>query len=272
MKKTFILLLMGLLGYNTLLAQDNDSTVVYNNLVSKEITVNNGVRSHRWDLNFLAIESTTPSGGRYSKWSHWGHTSNFGFDDLYIGFAEMANTDGFKVKPGSSWEWGFSLCTFDTWHPSHRFGFRSALFLSRTSYRIKGDDAFHTDAEGFTVCDDALRQGEDPLNYRRQRLIYWSWRVPIEMYVKTKGGLHYAVGVEGELRHHVRSRARVGHEKKYFINRNSLDVKDFGYNALFSVGTDDFSVFARYNISDFFGSKSRVDAQPLFFGINFSGL
>ena len=136
----------------------------------------------------------------------------------------------------------------------------------------KGDDAFHTDSEGFTVCDDALRQGPEPLNYRRQRLIHWSWRVPVEMYYRTRGGLHYSVGVEGELRHHVRSRARVGKDKKYYINRNSLDVNDFGYNAIFGVGNDDFSVFARYNISDFFGSKSRVDAQPLFIGINFSGL
>lgn len=270
MKKTFLLLLVGLMGMSSLTAQDSDSTIVYNNLISKEIHREGGATTKRWNFNFMTIETTSPSGGRYSKYSHWGHTSNFGPDNLYLGFSEMAATDGFKIKPGSSWEWGFSLCSFKTWHPSKRFGFKSALYLSRSSYRIKGDDAFHTDAEGYTVCDDALRQGEHPLNYSRQRLIHWSWRLPVEMYVKTKGGMHYSAGIEGELRHHVRSRARVGHDKKYYINRNTLDVNDFGYNALFGVGTNQFTVFARYNISDFFGSKSRVDAQPFFIGINFS--
>ena len=272
MKKTFLLLLTGLMSLSTLWAQDSDSTIVYNKLVSKEIHRGKGTISHRWNFNFLSIETTSPSGGRYTKNSHWGHSSNFGPDNIYIGFSEMANTDGFKIKPGSSWEWGFSLCDFKTWHPSKRFGFETALYLTRSSYRIKGDDAFHTDAEGYTVCDNALRQGEHPLNYRRQRLIHWSWRVPVQMFFKTKGGLRYHVGVEGELRHHVRSRARVGHDKKYYINRNSLDVQDFGYNALFGVGTSQFTVFGRYNVSDFFGSKSRVDAQPFFIGINFHDL
>ena len=88
--------------------------------------------------------------------------------------------------------------------------------------------------------------------------------------VAVRDALLDSAGIEGELRHHVRSRARVGHDKKYYINRNSLDVNDFGYNALFGIGTNQFTVFARYNISDFFGSKSRVDAQPFFIGINFS--
>ena len=271
MKKTFLLLFMGLMTLNILWAQESDSTIVYNQLLSKEIYRADGITTKRWNLNFMTIETTTPSSSVTAKKRHWGHTANFGPDNIYIGFSEMA-TDGFDIKPGSSWEWGFSLCDFKTWHPSKRFGFETALYLTRSSYRIKGDNAFHTDAEGYTVCDNALRQGDDPLNYSRQRLIHWSWRVPVQMYFKTKSGFRYHLGVEGELRHHVRSRAHVGKDKKYYINRNSLDVNPFGYNALFGIGTRDFTVFGRYNVSDFFGSKSRVDAQPFFIGINFHDL
>lgn len=278
MKKTFLLLLTCFIGGNTLLAQQetdstvinmteaqapHDSVIVYNNMLSREITNENGVQRHKWSLNFLSIESTQHT-GRHA--SHWGHSSNFGPDRIYIGFTEMV-PDGFDIKPGGCWEWGFSLMRFQTWHPSGRFGFNTALYLSRSSYRIKGDDAFHTTPQGLTVCDDALH---DELHYHRQRLIHWSWRLPVEMYVKTKGGLHYTAGIEGELRHHVRSRAKVGKKNKYYIDRNGLDVEAFGYNALFGFGTESFTIFGRYNISDFFGSKSLVDAQPFTIAINFN--
>ena len=242
-----------------------NETIVYNKLVSKSYYRDgNGNVRHKWNFNFPSVESIAPS----DKHSHWGHSSIFGPDDIYIGFAGVV-ADGFDVKPGGCWEWGFSLMRFTTWSPSTRFGFNASLYLTRTSYRIKGNDAFHIDGQGRTVCDDALQQGASPLNYSRQRLIHWSWRVPVEMYVRTSGGVRYSAGIEGELRHHVRSRARVGHKKKYYIDRNNLDVNPFGWNVLAGFGTDDFTVFGRYNLTDFFGDKSLVDAQPFTVGINF---
>ncbi len=245
-----------------LLAQEEASeTHVYNQFVSKTVNQDN---THKWNLNFLALESTSPK----SK-NGWSHSTEFGPDRIYIGFAEMANTKGFDIKPGSSWEWGFSLMSFETWNGRENFGFSTCLELTRSSYRIKGNDAFHTDANGWTVCDDALKQGTDPLNYSKQRLIHWSWRVPVMMTFRTSGHMHYSIGAEAELRHHVRSRANVGKQKKYYINRNSLDVEPFGYNALVAFGNDDFEVFGRYNLSDMFGKKSMVDCQPFSIGICF---
>ncbi len=242
-----------------------DHTIVYNRLVSKSYYQDGkGNLRHEWNLTFPHIESVPSSDGH----SHWKHSSIFGPDNIYIGFAGLV-ADGFDIKPGGCWEWGFSLMRFATWSPSNRFGIKSSLYLTRTSYRIKGDDAFHIDDMGRTVCDDALKQGASPLNYRRQRLIHWSWRVPVEMYVRMRGGVRYSVGIEGELRHHVRSRARVGHKKKYYIDRNNLDVNPFGWNLLAGFGTDGYMVFGRYNLTDFFGDKSLVDAQPFTVGINF---
>ena len=269
MKTNLTLILLACMTCAPLFAQSSedtdDNTIKYNNLVSKKVIYEDGVRRSKFSISFPTIESTKPSSKLHRC---WGQSTEFGPDRPYIGFCEMVNPEGYKINPGSSWEWGFSLMRFTTWHPSNRFGFNTELNLSRSSYRIKGNDAMHIDDQGYTVCDDALY---DDLHYRRQRLIHWSWRVPVEMIFQTRGEFQYILGVEGELRHHVRSRARVGKTKKYFIDRNNLDVEPFGYNAVFGFGQRDFTIYGRVNISDFFGSKSRVDAQPFAIVIKFSG-
>lgn len=249
---------------------DSTETHVYNRFVSKTSTwtvEEDGKvssRNHSWNLNFLSLGTEKNKG-------HWSSSYDIGPDMIYIGFTEMANTKGFSYNPGSSWEWGFSLMGYEAWNRSRHFGFRTGLLLTRSSYRIKGDNAFHLDAAGNTVCDNELMiRDTNPIDYSKQRLIHWSWRVPVMLNFRTNSDFRLGIGAEAELRHHIRSRAKVGHNKKYYLQRNGLDVEQFGYNALISVGNEDFSVFGRYNLSDMFGSSAKVDCQPFMIGVSFN--
>lgn len=263
MKKILLTLAFCLSLGCTINAQD---THVYNNFLSKTVTVDeDGISSHSWNLNFLNLESSSPKSKK-----GWSHYSGIGPDHIYIGFTEMANTKGFEIKPSSSWEWGFSLAQFGVFNRTRHFGISTELALTRSSYSIKGNDAFHVDNQGWTVCDDALRQSPNSLDYSRQRLIFWSWRVPVTLDFRTKNGFRIHAGAEAELRHHVRSRAKVGNNKKYYIERHDLDVEPFGYNAIVEVGNHAFSIVGRYNLSDMFGDKSKFECQPFMIGLNFN--
>lgn len=265
MKKMILSMVLGALCLGTSMAQE-DSVVVYNNLVSKSVYVENGISSHKWNLNFLSLspqpEVLTPSRGG------WVTTWEIGANSIYIGSTQLAGND-VKLKPASSWEWGFDLMRIQSWNRRKTFGHQLSLMLTRSSYRLNGDDAFYVDANGDTRLDESLKL--NGLDYSRQRLIYWSWRVPFVFNFQPSHTWGFSVGAEGELRHHVRSRAKVGHEKKYYIDRHNIDVNPWSVNALASVNIkDDFSIVARYNISDFFGDKAKFDVQPFMVGLRFN--
>lgn len=247
-----------------------DSVVVYNKMLSKSVKVENGITSHKWNLNFLSLNtvskpSAEPRGGWVTEW-------NVGPDLIYIGTTQLAGND-VKLNPASSWEWGFDLMKFESWNRRRTFGHKFGILLTRSSYRLDGDNAFHVDDAGNTVLDNALQghvgKGMD-MNYQRQRLIYWSWRMPFVFNFQPSHTWGFSLGAEGELRHHVRSRAKVGSEKKYYIERHNVDVSPWSVNALAALNIGkDFSIVARYNISDFFGDKANFDVQPFMVGLSF---
>lgn len=265
MKKTLLSIALGALCIGTSLAQE-DSVVVYNNLLSKSVYTDNGVTSHRWNLNFLSISSSEDQPTSKAWHTSW----DIGVNKVYFGFTELGGSD-VKLNPASSWEWGFDMMNVEGWNHNRTFGYQFGLMLTRSSYRLKGDNAFHLDADGNTLLDDAL-QGHVGKNgdkdYYRQRLIYWSWRVPFVFNFQPSKTWGFSLGAEAELRHHVRSRAHVGSENKYYLERHDLDVEPFSWNALASLNiSDDFAITARYNISDFFGKKSNFDVQPFMVGL-----
>lgn len=263
MKKILLTLTFCMTFGTMLLAQSEyQETRVYSKFLSKTINEDN---SHSWNLNFLSLEKVGQNKNKHS----WKSYSSFGPDMISIGFAGMTESEGFDYKPGGSWEWGFSLMSFELWSPNDHFGICTELDLTRSSYRVKGNDAFHVvnvNGEKITVCDDALKSSID---YSRQRLINWSWRVPVTLCLRASNGVHVSAGAEAELRHHVRSRAKVGEEKKYYIERNNLAVNDFGYNAIVTIGTNDFEIYGRYNLTDYFGKNAKVSCQPISIGVMF---
>ncbi len=189
---------------------------------------------------------------------------------LFFGLAGLSSND-FRLKTGNSWEWGMYPISGALRFPNRSCkwasGFTAALGFSRTSYRLKGDDVFHVTDDGMTVCSPK----EEP-DYHKQRLVYWSWRLPVSYqcsFHADKQVYFFSVGAEGELRHHVRSRAHVGHMRKYIIDSGSLAVNPWACNLMLQFGTDDCGVFARYALTDFF-DKGSTALQGTPFMIGFS--
>jgi len=187
---------------------------------------------------------------------------------LFFGFAGL-DSDDFRLKTGNSWEWGMypiqGSVACSKGSTKRVCGFSAALGFSRTSYRLKGDDVFHVTEDGMTVCSP-----KEDLDYRKQRLVYWSWRVPVSFqysFRADKQTYFFSVGAEAELRHHVKSRAHVGHSRKYVIESGSLAVNPWACNLMVQFGTDDCGVFARYALTDFFDKNfTALQGTPFMVG------
>ena len=306
MKKLFISLLICAAACHALLAQEaenpnsdnhTDSLAntsvqevhVYNNVVSKTVNIGgNGSRKHSWKLNLTGLSTTSENGDEDVKLNKfgepvsfrrhnlgWHHSTDVGFDVIYLGWTELSSSD-FDLNAASSWEWGFSLFDFHAWNRRETFGVSSHLILSRSSYRLRGDDAFHLADDGDVIIDDVLKTRTDnPISYSKQRLIHWSWRVPVMLNFQTRhrwgqSPFRVSTGAEFELRHHIRSRAKVGSDKKYYLCRRDMNINPIGCSALVSIGTDDFSIFGRYLLTDYFKSNTRnIQAEAFMVGINF---
>lgn len=252
----------------------------YNSILSKTVTTeerNDTVYESdtRWNLslNFPVAFFRSPwrsEDGRKKKTSAPMKMEAY-YPMLFLGLANMASDD-FQLKTGKSWEWGMypisgkiACCKGSR---NRVCGFTAALGFSRTSYRLKGDDVFHVTDDGMTVCSP-----KEDLDYHKQRLIYWSWRLPVSFqysFRTDKRTYFFSVGAEGELRHHVKSRAHVGHARKYVINSGSLAVHPWACNLMVQFGTDNSGIFARYAVTDFFDKNlTALQGTPFMIGYAF---
>jgi len=263
---------------------------VYNNIVAKKtIKDPSGKKQHAWVIDFTGISTSSFQGPDedviYNKDGEpiscrprnrgWHHSTEIGIEHLYFGWTELSSSD-FDINAASSWEWGFSIFDFQTWNNRETFGISTSLLLSRSSYRMRDDDAFHLADDGDVIIDDVLKtRSTDPINYKKQRLIHWSWRVPVMMNFQTRhrwghSPVRFSMGAEFELRHHIRSRAKVGGDRKYYLCRRSMNINPIGSSALMGIGTDDFMIFGRFLLTDYFEENTRnIQAQPFMVGINF---
>lgn len=237
-------------------SQKSDSTKVYNNLVSRT----NGV----WNLNFLSI--STDDFNPETRHSHSHHYADLGIQDIALSYAGIANTSGFEQQVAHSLEFGFSLGQIQHWSASRRFGVNASLGLSWNRYQTKHGDVFQLDDNGNTICtpwEDA------PKSYTRARLTYVSWRVPVMLQFKDSDLKScFSVGVEGELRHHVRSRVRMGSKKQYELHRHDLAVNPWGLNLVARYDFHDVGFFGRYSLTPFFDKdKTALEGTPFAFGI-----
>lgn len=292
MRKLTVSLLLFSAVFAAAVAQKTDSTEVhvYNNVVSKSITIgSNGTEKHSWKLNLtgfsISSENELDEDVKYNSFGEpvsnrprhrgWHHSTEVGFDLIYVGWSELASSD-FDLNAASSWEWGFSMFDFYTWNNRETFGISAHLALSRSSYRMKGDEAFHLASDGDVILDNELKTRTDnPIDYKNQRLIYWSWRVPVLLNFQTRHRMgqspfRFAMGADFELRHHIRSRAKVGGDRKYYLCRRDMNINPIGSNAIIAIGTEDFTIFGRYALTDFFDTNTRkIQAHPFMIGINF---
>ncbi len=255
--------------------QDETSEVrVYNNVVSRTINIGtSGEKDTHWNLNLFGFSTSTSKSSDKKNYleclERHGLSVSVG-DRIYLGWTGLSSSD-FDINPASSWEWGFSLLNVQDWNRQKTFGIDISLMLTRSSYRMKGNDALHM-VDGNVVVDDELKtRSENPINYKRQRLIYWTWRVPVLMHFQTESkSVRFTVGADVEMRHHIRSRAKVGSERKYYLSRQDLNINPFGYNVIAGIGNENFTVFGRIPLSDLFDDNANgIQARPFSAGINF---
>lgn len=238
----------------------------YNSILSKTVTTeerNDTVYDFktRWNLSFSLPAALSGDNQKSvnckKKNAHRPMKLEPYYPILFFGLASLSSDD-FRLKTGNSWEWGMypisGALRFPNRSCKRASGFTAALGFSRTSYRLKGDDVFHVTDDGMTVCSP-----KEDLDYYKQRLVYWSWRLPVSYQCSFRADKQiyfFSVGAEGELRHHVKSRAHVGPTRKYIIDSGSLAVNPWACNLMLQFGTDDCGVFARYALTDFFDKGS----------------
>lgn len=250
---------------NALAQQQNDSTVVYNNLVSRT----NGI----WNLNFLSLSTDDFAQDQddsidffYTTRSpHSMHYADFGIQDLYLAYAGLGNAEGFEQQIAHSLEFGMNIGRIQHWNALRTVGFQTTLGLSWNRYNTKDNAVFQLDQNGDMFCGPWEAA---PKPYKRARLTYVSWRVPVMLQFQDRNRQNcLSVGVEGELRHHVRSRVRMGGKKRYDVLRHGMDVNPWGLNLIARYDFGDFGIFGRYSMTSFFDDKqTKFDGTPFAFG------
>lgn len=271
MKKLFLTIAVAIFTTSSMMAQNdsiasNEDTHVFNDLVSLTTSVDEeGGITKTWNLNFLKLTSEDTYTNNNKTAHGW---VEVGLDYAYLGFSSLANSN-VGLKPANSIECGLSLASINTWNRHNTFGVSTNFILSATNYKLQDDNVFHLDNDGNTVCEPI---DKSELDYKKPRLVYMSWRMPVMLNWKFRDShTHFSVGAEAELRHHVRSLAKVGHKKRYDVCRQDMGINPWGCNIIASYGYKDVSIVGRYSLTKFFdGEKANFDGTPFMIGVAFN--
>lgn len=241
--------------YNNVLSKTT-VTEVHNDTIIESSTLNINLP---WFPNVTRNPSGSGDGGDNSfSWSWTWDDPEYKehMSDIYYAFAFMADKN-LPVNSVKSWEWGMYPLSGVLLHSRNYqrmltwgFGF------SRTSFHIK-DAAPSAGLPGFTT----------------QRFRYWSWRLPVCAEFQSQDHKSFfSLGIEAEMRHHVRARKYgdalsdpsilvVGHDKDL--------VNPWGCNLLLQAGTNSSGVIARLSLTDLFDQNvSPLQAMPFSIGLS----
>lgn len=236
------------------------TTKVYNNFLSRT----DGI----WNLDFLSISTDM---NKEDEWEYGTkHTriyADLGPQDVWLSYSGLANTKGFDQQVGHSLEFGFNLGRMQHWNASRTVGVQTSIGLSWNRYQTADKGVFQIDGNGDMFIGPWTTPRGDQ-NYSRSRLTYVSWRVPVMLQFQDRNQRNcFSVGVEGELRHHLRSRVRYAGHKRYDVERHNIPVNPWGLNAIAMYSIGDFGIFGRCALTDFFkDNKNGFDATPFTFG------
>lgn len=239
-------------------------TRTYNNMLSRttvtQVKGDSTYQSSTLNINLPFFPSprrnNTDEEGFTWEWNGNEPTYEEHYTDLYFGFA-FASDKNIPLNSVSSWEWGMypfsgTLLHSRNYHTLLTWGFG----FSRTSYRLKNQAPT---AENLGFVD--------------QRFRYWSWRLPVSVEFHSSDHRAFAaIGLEAELRHHVRARQYGDALSKpdYMVVGYDKDlVNPWACNLLFQAGSNSYGIIARIALSELFdNSLTPLQATP--FTIGFS--
>lgn len=192
---------------------------------------------------------------------------------IYIGYT-LASDDFMSFSPSNkidlntahSWEIGANLLnTYSTLGVSSNWALTAGLGWGYRSIRLDGNYAFREKEESTGVYP-----GEsDEVNYSKSRLHYFYFRIPLalECQIQLNGyrKLFFAVGPEAEIRHGVRSKAKVnGHAETL---DKGLNVRPVGINLLAQAGIGSIGAYMRYSTYGLFEKNKGPELYPFSFGL-----
>lgn len=220
-----------------------------------------------WSINLLGMSAVNSD--RSTKISLHYDDSDYCTPGFYFGISNVASDD-VKFKPGNSLEFGFTPFDFAWWNNSKNFGIISGIGISWTRYAFSDKEAI---IDINRIIDDPVKSGfclaPLPEQYSNPRMTYASWRLPVEFAISSKNCL-FTAGVEGELRHHLRMRTKLGKNKKHYLTSHDMGVNPFGLNAVASIGCKGVSLYGRVALTEFF-NKNEIDVTgtPFMVGLRF---
>ena len=189
----------------------------------------------------------------------------FGYTQLsndFFGFGTnaMPNLNAFK-----SWEIGANLFTTDIPLSRNRHWAATAgLGWGYRSFRLDNNAAFIS-ADGKTT----IQPGDEATEYSKSRLRYFYFRIPLSIEWQTKvnnrGPVFIAAGPEIEIRHGIKSMAKVNGDSQTL--GNGMYVRPVGVNLLLQAGYDDIGVYLRYSANTLFQKNKGPEMYPLSFGL-----
>lgn len=195
------------------------------------------------------------------------HSSGF-----YVGYTQLSNDFfgfGTNNMPDQnafkSWEIGANL--FSTDLPLSRdrhWAATAAIGWGYRSFRLDGNKAFIS-AEGKTT----IQLGNEEIEYSKSRLRYFYFRIPLAIEWQTKvnhrGPVFIAAGPEIEIRHGIKSMAKVNGDSQTL--GNGMYVRPVGVNLLLQAGYDSLGAYLRYSTQSLFQKNKGPEMYPLSFGL-----
>lgn len=239
-------------------------TRTYNNMLSRttvtEVKGDSTYQSSTLNIN-LPLFPTPSRSNSYDngfnwEWNWGGPTYEEHYTDIYFSFA-FAGDKNIPLNSVSSWEWGMYPLSGTLLHSrNYRTLLTWGFGFSRTSYRLK----------------DQAPQGSNP-GFVNQRFRYWSWRLPVSLEFQSANHRSFAaIGLEAELRHHVRARQYGDALSKpdYIVVGHDKDlVNPWACNLLLQAGTSDAGIVARVALTELFDKNlTPLKAAPFSIGLS----
>ena len=186
---------------------------------------------------------------------------------LFLGFSRMADDffsfDGdnrAELDLGKSWEIGISLLTgYYQFRSLPNWGINMGLSWGYRSFRFDNRALMKGERESYFV------DGDNETSYSKSRLRHYFFRIPVLLEWQSQHRFFINAGPEFEIRHGIKSFARINGEKKQSLGKG-MYVKPVGVNLLVQAGYGNIGLYLRYS-NPLFQKGKGPDVNPYSFGL-----